>query len=121
LVFLELLLTELGVDVLNLGPCVPDELLVARCRQWRPELMVFSTVNGHGYEDGVRAIRAVRATPELAATPAVIGGKLGTGGDRDDARSLHLLDAGFNHVFDDQQGMAAFTGLVLAITAEAQR
>lgn len=79
LVYLELLLTEWGHHVVNLGPCVPDGLLVHRCLAVRPDLLVVSSVNGHGRDEGQRLISRVRARPELAALPAVIGGKLDTG------------------------------------------
>ncbi|BAU88404.1 methylaspartate mutase [Streptomyces laurentii] len=36
LVFLQLLLEDLGHEVTNIGACVPDELLIAECRRHRP-------------------------------------------------------------------------------------
>lgn len=100
LVFLQLLIEELGYHVVNLGPCVPDEMLVDQCRRLAPALIVISSVNGHGHQDGRRAVGRLRACPELAATPLVIGGKLGTGG-ADEARCGELLAAGFDAVFED--------------------
>ncbi|WP_149828629.1 cobalamin-dependent protein [Streptomyces tailanensis] len=76
LVFLQLLLEELGHDVVNLGPCVPDDLLVTRCAAIRPAFVVISSVNGHGCQDGLRVIRRLRSHPGLFAMPVVIGGKL---------------------------------------------
>ncbi|GAA4435762.1 hypothetical protein GCM10023148_42320 [Actinokineospora soli] len=98
LVFLELYCGERGHDVVNLGPCVPPELLVDECLRVRPRLVVISTVNGHGLVDGQRAVEALRARPELADTPIVIGGKLTTGAAADTAA---LLDAGATAVFAD--------------------
>ncbi|MEU4689839.1 cobalamin-dependent protein [Actinoplanes sp. NPDC023714] len=97
LVFLQLLLQEQGHRVVNLGPCVPDEQLVAAALDLRPHAIVISTVNGHGHLDGARLIRAVRAEPRLAATPAIIGGKLDTGGTAE-RHVRDLLDAGFDAV-----------------------
>ncbi|KUO06791.1 cobalamin B12-binding domain-containing protein [Streptomyces sp. DSM 15324] len=97
LVFLQMLLEELGHDVVNLGPCVPDDLLIARCAEIRPAFVVISSVNGHGHQDGLRVIRALRAHPALFALPVVIGGKLGVD-DRDDARAQELRAAGFDEV-----------------------
>ncbi len=74
LVYLQLVLEEIGHTVANLGPCPPDELVVDNCLELRPELVVVSSVNGHGFTDGLRLIRALRAVPELAGTPVVIGG-----------------------------------------------
>jgi len=99
LVFLQLLLEECGHDVVNLGPCVPDALLVETARSCRPDAVVISTVNGHGRIDGARLARAVRQDPELAQLPMVIGGKLGIEGTSGDDEVSRLLEAGFDAVF----------------------
>ncbi|MEU6883113.1 cobalamin-dependent protein [Streptomyces sp. NPDC046712] len=101
LVFLQLLIEELGYDVVNLGPTVPDELLESEIREHNPALVVISSVNGHGYQDGLRVIRKLRAVPALAGTPMVIGGKLGISGGEDDAHIEELVAAGFDAVFED--------------------
>jgi methylaspartate mutase sigma subunit len=99
LMFLQLLLEEGGFEVLNLGPCVPDALLVETARGWRPCAIVVSTVNGHGRIDGTRVVRAVRQDPEIAQLPMVIGGKLGIEGPSSDDEVSRLLEAGFDAVF----------------------
>lgn len=101
LVFLQLLVEELGYEVVNLGPCVPDDVLVRECLAIAPDLLVVSSVNGHGYQDGLRVIAQLREHAELAATPAVIGGKLGVSEDDADGRSQELMAAGFDAVFAD--------------------
>lgn len=108
LVYLQLVLEELEHTVTNLGACVPDELLVEECLRLAPDLVVISSVNGHGYIDGARLIVAFRARPELADTPVVIGGMLGIAGP--DGRGGHdlLINAGFNEVFDDGARLPAF-------------
>jgi methylaspartate mutase sigma subunit len=108
LVFLELAITELGHQVVNLGPCVPDDLLIAECLRIRPDLVVVSSVNGHGCRDGLRLIGRLRSRPELAATPAVIGGKLGIAGPGGRRSRDQLLAAGYDAVFEEDSGMAAF-------------
>ncbi|MEU1890659.1 cobalamin B12-binding domain-containing protein [Streptomyces pristinaespiralis] len=101
LVFLQLLLEERGHDVSNLGNVTPDATIIAACRSRRPDLLVISSVNGHGRLDGLRLVRALRATPELAALPVVIGGKLAVD-DRDHEEATALLTAaGYDAVFDD--------------------
>jgi methylaspartate mutase sigma subunit len=103
LVYLQLLLEEAGHEVTNLGVCPPDTTVMEACRGAdRPDLLVLSTVNGHGHLDGLRLIRAVRRDPELAALPVVIGGKLGVHG-ADAAESRSLLEAGFNAVFNESE------------------
>ena len=99
LMFLQLLLEECGFEVLNLGPCVPDALLVETARSCRPSAIVISTVNGHGRIDGARVARAVRRDPEVAQLPTVIGGKLGIEGTSSDDEVSRLLEAGFDAVF----------------------
>lgn len=99
LMFLQLLLEECGHEVVNLGPCVPDDLLVETARSCRPGAIVISTVNGHGRIDGARVVRAVRRDPEIAHLPVVIGGKLGIEGTSSDDEVSRLLEAGFDAVF----------------------
>ncbi len=99
LMFLQLLLEECGHEVVNLGPCVPDALLVETARSCRPSAIVISTVNGHGRIDGARVAGAVRRDPEIAQLPMVIGGKLGIEGPGGDDEVSRLLEAGFDAVF----------------------
>jgi methylaspartate mutase sigma subunit len=107
LVFLQLLIEECGYPVVNLGPCVPDEVLLGECRRLAPAMVVIGSVNGHGHRDGLRVIEKLRATDHLAATPIVIGGKLGIS-EEDAARHVPaLMAAGFDAVFAD--GAAAVT------------
>jgi methylaspartate mutase sigma subunit len=107
LVFLQKYLAEAGYQVVNLGPCVPESLLVETCLRLRPELVVMSSVNGHGVADGLRAIAAIRAVPVLVRLPVVIGGKLTTTGALSPAQRDQLVAAGFDAVFDDG-GLASF-------------
>jgi methylaspartate mutase sigma subunit len=103
LIYLQLVLEELGYRVHNLGACVPEKLLVEQCVRRRPDLLVLSSVNGHGYQDGLRAIRRLRAEPGLHGLPVVIGGKLGTAGP-DLACIEQLIEAGFDGVFENGPG-----------------
>lgn len=105
LVFLQLLLEEQGYDVVNLGPCVPTDLLVGECRRLNPDMIVVSSVNGHGCTDGVPLAEALRGTDGLADVPMIIGGKLGVSAtEQDRARQgAALLDAGFDAVFEDAE------------------
>ncbi|MBB4689008.1 cobalamin B12-binding domain-containing protein [Amycolatopsis jiangsuensis] len=119
LVYLELLVGELGFDVVNLGACVPDELLESETLSRRPEMLVLSSVNGHGYQDGLRVVQRLRSFPELRSLPIVIGGKLGTGGPLSEEQTAELLFAGFDAVFDDQQGAAAFRRFAAALPGAA--
>ncbi|MEV0403037.1 cobalamin-dependent protein [Actinoallomurus sp. NPDC050550] len=109
LVFLQLLLEGMGHRVVNLGACVPDDVLLDECRRHRPDAVVISTVNGHGHIDGLRLIDRLRAEESLAGIPIIIGGKLTTEGDG--ARVAgELLAAGFDAVFADDT--AGFRGYI---------
>jgi methylaspartate mutase sigma subunit len=120
LIFVQLVLEELGLRVVNLGPCVPVELLVDECLRLQPQLVVMSSVNGHGQADGIRAVEALRSQPPLAATPAVIGGKLGIAGEENAVGFKALLDAGFDAAFDDAAGLESFRSFVARIPLEAK-
>lgn len=120
LVVLQLVLEELGHRVHNLGACVPDDLLVSECRRLRPDLVVVSSVNGHGYHDGMRVIRTFRQLPDLSGTPVVIGGKLGIAGPGCDDSRAHLVAAGYDAVFEEQvAGIAQFQAYVGQLTVGA--
>jgi methylaspartate mutase sigma subunit len=109
LVFLQLLIEEHGYDVVNLGPCVPDDLLIQECLERVPAMLVLSSVNGHGHQDGLRLIGKLRTEDRLRALPAVIGGKLGITGGEDGGHAAELVAAGFDGVFEDgAREIAAF-------------
>jgi methylaspartate mutase sigma subunit len=108
LLYMQLFLEDLGHRVVNLGACVPDDLLTGECCRHRPDLVVLSTVNGHGFTDGARVIGKLRHRPELAGTAVVIGGKLGTGGQDNAGAVRDLLAAGFDAVFDRPDDMDSF-------------
>jgi methylaspartate mutase sigma subunit len=120
LVYLQLALEELGHKVVNLGPCVPDGLLISECLRVRPDLVVVSTVNGHGFHDGMQLIGLLRARAELATTPVVIGGKLGIAGPAGRAGRDQLHAAGFDAVFEEGSGIAALAALAgrLSVSVE---
>lgn len=99
LVFLQLLLEEAGHEVVNVGACVPPDLLARECLRHRPDLLVVSSVNGHGFHDGLHLVRHLRAVPGLEHLCMVIGGKLDVDGLRDVGRTRRLRNEGFDGVF----------------------
>lgn len=119
LVFLQLVLEELGHRVVNLGACVPDDLLVAECLRCAPDLVAISSVNGHGFNDGMRVIAQLRRHPELTRTPIVIGGKLGIAGAENPCFSGDLLRAGFDAVFEDDADLTSFLSFINSLPASA--
>ncbi|WP_231904942.1 cobalamin B12-binding domain-containing protein [Streptantibioticus cattleyicolor] len=120
LVFLQLLLEERGGEVVNLGACVPDDVILEECRRVRPDVLVISTVNGHGHLDGLRLIRRLRQDPELGELRVVIGGKLGIRGAENAGFSGELIEGGFDGVFEADAGLQAFEDF-LAVSGEPAR
>ncbi|MEY9932516.1 methylaspartate mutase sigma subunit [Catenulispora sp. GP43] len=121
LVYLQLLVEELGYRVVNLGSCVPDELLISTCLRLQPIFVVLSSINGHGGQDGLRLIRKLRADGALRTLPVVIGGKLGVGG-ADPRIGADLAAAGFDAVFDDaSDGPVLLRRFVHELTTGASR
>lgn len=124
LVHLHLLLEEAGHEVTNLGVCPPDATVMDACRgPGRPDLLVLSTVNGHGHLDGLRLIRAIRRDAELAGLPVVIGGKLGVRGGDGEGFGRRLIEAGFQAVFDESEStpermLAGFTDFLTALAED---
>jgi methylaspartate mutase sigma subunit len=116
LVFLQLLLEELGHNVRNLGPCVPDDVIVAVCQERPVDLLLVASINGHGVPDGKSLIRAVRRCPELASMPVAIGGLLDTEGTKHRAE---LLEAGFDAVFEGGAGPQALSTYVDVLYGES--
>lgn len=107
LIYLQMVLEELGNRVVNLGPCVPDDCIVSEGTARRPDLIVISSVNGHGLNDGLRIIRLLRTRAELASTVTIIGGKLHVTGAIGPAQAERLLAAGFDAVFGEGGDPAA--------------
>lgn len=121
LVYLQLLLEEMGHEVINLGACTPDGLIIEACERQTPDLLVISSVNGHGHIDGSRMIRALRAQAELQGLPAVIGGKLGVKGLDNTAHTEKLLEAGFSAVFDASENLQRFGHYVSQLSHDKHR
>jgi len=112
LIFLQKYIEECGHDVVNLGSCVPAEELARACIRYIPDLVVISSVNGHGMADGLRVITYMRAVPELSGIPVAIGGKLSTTGQISTEQMEQLVAAGFDAVF----GEASLPGLRTMLT-----
>ncbi len=117
LVYLELLLEEIGCHVVNLGPCIPDETIVRECATRHPDLVVISSLNGHALHDGMRLIRMIRNNPNLTHTPVVIGGNLDVAGGGDGRTAALLLEVGFDAVFQGAAAITAFRSLVNSLAA----
>jgi methylaspartate mutase sigma subunit len=112
LLYMDCLMREHGWSVTNLGACVPISLLRDESRRQPPDIIVISTVNGHGAQDGLELIAALRADTVLADVPVVIGGKIDISEDRQRRDVPVLLDAGFEAVLIGDSAIGEFLGLL---------
>ena len=117
LVYLQLWLAEHGLNVKNLGSCTPIDAVLNALEQRRTQLLVVSSVNGHGYSQGLELIRQVRQKhPHL---PCVIGGKLTTSEDETLAVRRPLIEAGYHQVFVGPDAIESFSGYLATLHAPA--
>jgi methylaspartate mutase sigma subunit len=117
LVFIELLLVEHGYEVINLGACTPTDLIVSLCQELGPALLVVSTVNGHGHEEGLEIGRALGALPAEARPVSLIGGKLALHGPSSDSALAALRQAGFHAALDGADSLQEFKGILRMLEA----
>ncbi|WP_372495111.1 cobalamin B12-binding domain-containing protein [Micromonospora phytophila] len=97
LIYLQLLLEERGSIVRNLGTCTPVDLVVAALVEERPDLLVVSSVNGHGHH-GVRILLRALAARGIDV-PCVAGGKLTVSEADDPWVRRDLIQRGCAEVF----------------------
>lgn len=108
LVGVQLELEERGFAVTNLGQCTPVKLIAETLTAVVPELLVISSINGHGEISIAQMLREL--TPVLLATDTrvVAGGLLAT----DQAQSLRiersLLSLGCSAVFGGDNAWSRF-------------
>ncbi|MFJ4713611.1 cobalamin B12-binding domain-containing protein [Streptomyces sp. NPDC088785] len=98
LVYLDLALRELGCTTQVLPVCTQAAHYLDAARAQAPDLVLVSTVNGHGVSDAVRLADRLRTAPELASVPFAVGGKLTTSGRLPDDDQARLDDAGYAFV-----------------------
>ncbi|MEV6559326.1 cobalamin-dependent protein [Nocardia sp. NPDC051756] len=97
LVYLQKLLEEHGASVHNLGTCTPVDNVAAAIREDRPDLLVVSSVNGHGFHGAQVLLNHLKENGLEVA--CAIGGKLTTAVSDDDRVRSELLELGFTDVF----------------------
>jgi methylaspartate mutase sigma subunit len=118
LLFVQLLIEESGWSVTNLGACVPPAMLVDESLRRVPDLIVISTVNGHGAQDARRVISALRAEPALADVPVSLGGKLCVSEDRARDAAAGLVAAGYDAVLVGDSAVPEFQSLLARVAAQ---
>ena len=108
LVFMQLFLEENGLEVINLGPNVPYDLLETSCLEHQPDLVIVSTVNGHGYIEGKELINRIRQTDGMNGKPVFMGGKLSTDVNLSYLYAMELEQAGYKKVYCNDQDLPDF-------------
>jgi methylmalonyl-CoA mutase cobalamin-binding subunit len=119
LMFLQLLLEEMGYEVVNLGACVPIDVLVESCRLHRPDAVVISSVNGLAQVEAPEVVAAIRACPDLAGLRVVVGGKLGILGADNHQYIGKLIESGFDAVFSADEPKDRFVGFCERLGVES--
>ncbi|OIJ94403.1 methylmalonyl-CoA mutase [Streptomyces sp. MUSC 14] len=106
LVYLQKLLEENGAAVRNLGSCTPVDLVVRGISEYRPDLLVVSSVNGHGHH-GARVLLSALHDHGIEM-PCVVGGKLTTAESDNDRVRRDLLAHGYTDVFVGEDAITRF-------------
>ncbi|MFF3641384.1 cobalamin B12-binding domain-containing protein [Streptomyces sp. NPDC002564] len=123
LVYLQLVLEERGWQVINLGSCTPVALVADTLTAADVDLLVVSTVNGHGLLEVPSLLDAVSRVPVRARPPVVLGGKLNTRGEITGDEVRRLRDLGVDDVFVGERAVDAFSsylsGFAAPLTATA--
>lgn len=108
LVYMQSLLEENHIETINLGPCVPAAASIEAILAHRPDAVVISTVNGHGFVQGRALFDEARRRLGGGLPPMVIGGKLSTSDAERANIKRELLTLGFSGVFVGEPAVAEF-------------
>ncbi|WP_343675301.1 cobalamin-dependent protein [Chitinophaga sp.] len=119
LLFISLFLEEQGFSVINLGPSVPYDVVLDTCNQYHPDLLVVSTINGHGYIEGRELIMRVRDMDIMKDKPVFIGGKLSTDENMSSLYVLELEEGGYTKAYTGNVNMQDFTTRLQSIAAQS--
>jgi methylmalonyl-CoA mutase cobalamin-binding subunit len=106
LIFLQMWLEERNFDVNNLGNCVSETEIIKACETFEPDLLVISSVNGHGYIEAVDLIESLHNLTDRMHI--VIGGKLAISKKKQHEIKRELLRLGFDGVFIEVDALSEF-------------
>jgi len=108
LVYMQLFLEEHGFEVQNLGCCVPAENVIQEMNQSKPDLVLISSVNGHGFRQGKELVEIAKQQI-VSKSKMVIGGKLSVEEADNEEIERQLFDAGFHGVFTGDNATERFS------------
>ncbi|GAB4182645.1 MAG: hypothetical protein Tsb002_04210 [Wenzhouxiangellaceae bacterium] len=114
LVYLQLFLEERGYQVDNLGCCTKVAYALRRIAETSPAFVLVSSVNGHGYVQGMRLYAEAESRFGSEIPEFVIGGKLTTHLSDIPRIKRNLLDIGYTAVFVDGDMIAELDSFLLA-------
>jgi|SRR5690242_17282320 len=107
LMYMQLLLEEMGYEVVNLGSCTPVEDIISGVRDHQPDALVISTVNGHGMAEGAKITGQLHSLGLADDVPKLIGGNLATTGSLT-PEQVSCLRASFDGVFTGERAVDDF-------------
>lgn len=108
LVYMQLVLEECGYETLNLGCCVSEQETIQTVKKYAPDLVVISTLNGHGYVQGRSLVENYRKSLGNRGPTIVIGGNLSTQISTNAELGKDLVQAGYDAVFTGSGSIEAF-------------
>ncbi|MFJ7095847.1 cobalamin B12-binding domain-containing protein [Streptomyces mirabilis] len=106
LVYLQKVLEEQGAVVLNLGSCTPVGEVLRGIGEFNPDLLVVSSVNGHGHHGARVLLNEMQRHGRKV--PCVVGGKLTTAESDNDRVRGDLLSLGYTDVFTGENSIDRF-------------
>jgi methylmalonyl-CoA mutase cobalamin-binding subunit len=108
LVGVQLKLEERGFEVRNLGACTPPELIAETVRDLRPDLLVISSINGHGAISMTALMTVLEQYQVKRATTIVAGGLLTTDPALSAKAEAQLTETGCAGVFVGEDAWERF-------------
>lgn len=119
LVYMQLFLEEKGFTVNNLGCCVPADIVIDTAQQSNPDLVLISSVNGHGFSQGKELMEKAANKFTRKRPKMVIGGKLSVQASDNAEIERQLQSAGYDGVFTGDNATQTFSDWLAAQTFDS--
>lgn len=108
LVILDLFLQEKDFNVVNLGSNTPYREIIETSKNFDPDLIVVSSLNGHAFQEGLELIRQMHSDQRMQFPPLVIGGRASTDPENEIFISKKLKARGFDETFFTVSSLHSF-------------
>jgi methylaspartate mutase sigma subunit len=112
LVFMQKFLEEMGLKVINLGTCVPYEEVTSACLTHKPDYLVVSSINGHGYLDGLELGKVVSDNFAHPYMKMIIGGKLHINAEHLISHINDFYKVGFDAVYYEENSLNSLKAML---------